>query len=692
MNTPIQHAILEYCANALWQIPLLAGTAWLALWVARPAPRTQHRLWVAVLLLAALMPLHGIERIQTAAAAPPQRIPDTPSPMMAIPPAPMVPANDIVAGPIEVEASPAASLPAATPSHATWLQLLERLWASLHIRIVSLPIEGVYAVWFLGVYTAVLALGALRILRSWIAAHRLVLRSHALELTPVQQEIWDRVSDEFAIRLPRLRQSEDVVGPVVVGILEPTLLLPRGFAAYTEAQMRAALCHELAHVVRRDYAANLVCQVLTLPVVWHPVTHWVGQRVARTREMICDGMAAERMPSEVLYARALLALAQGMLTTRTTTQAHGLGLLGNNVLEERMENLMKMKSQVKARVIRTTAALSGMTAAVVVAGMFHVTPAFAQVASQSSPQIVTQPAAGTSPAVPATGVSNPTPDAAAPALPASLTLAIPRSANPPAAFAMEIPDQAAGAAGAASAPGTSPSPASSGTPTKSGFFIAMPRPADGSAPPAALVMDIPDGQNPDQPTAVAHGKGSTVSGAGHYHSWTSLSGEPFVILNHSQAEPTDLEKRQIEHDALDTDGKTARMLAKLNSPEYKQQMEHAQEQLSIAMSQLQNSDYKKQLEKSKKQLEALTVQLNSPEFKLKMSNNVPLTMKLDKLDAAELAKLSALPGAFTLTTTPDMEKRMDDATKRLEAATKQLEAATRALQNAQAQLQQENQK
>jgi Zn-dependent protease with chaperone function len=41
----------------------------------------------------------------------------------------------------------------------------------------------------------------------------------------------------------------------------------------TEDEIRAALCHELAHIKRRDYLVNAVCQLAALPVAWHPVLH-----------------------------------------------------------------------------------------------------------------------------------------------------------------------------------------------------------------------------------------------------------------------------------------------------------------------------------------------------------------------------------------------------------------------------------
>ena len=56
----IEQALIEYMVNALWQLPLLAGGAWLLLRTVRPGPRVQHGVWLAVLGLAVLLPVHGM--------------------------------------------------------------------------------------------------------------------------------------------------------------------------------------------------------------------------------------------------------------------------------------------------------------------------------------------------------------------------------------------------------------------------------------------------------------------------------------------------------------------------------------------------------------------------------------------------------------------------------------------------------
>lgn len=82
--------------------------------------------------------------------------------------------------------------------------------------------------------------------------------------------------------------------------------VPRGLAAIA----RAPVPHmqKTMEARRRDYLMSLICQVSALPVAWHPVVYGLHQRIRRTREMVCDAMAAREMRSETTYARCLITL------------------------------------------------------------------------------------------------------------------------------------------------------------------------------------------------------------------------------------------------------------------------------------------------------------------------------------------------------------------------------------------------
>ena len=175
----------------------------------------------------------------------------------------------------------------------------------------------------------------------------------------------------FDVSLPEVRECAAVTSPMVVGAVSPVVLLPEGFAGHSQDEVRAALLHELAHVKRRDYLTNGICQLAVLPVNWHPVAHVVEQRVRRTREMACDEMAAREMQSELGYARCLVTMARGMLSGGLAERPEFVGLFSNNVLEERVMRLMEGKTAMSARakLVRLVSGAAAMTTATLMASV-----------------------------------------------------------------------------------------------------------------------------------------------------------------------------------------------------------------------------------------------------------------------------------------------------------------------------------
>jgi hypothetical protein len=191
---------------------------------------------------------------------------------------------------------------------------------------------------------------------------------------------------------------------MILGVTRPVLLFPEGFEQFTEEEIGAALCHELAHIKRRDYLMNAVCQLAALPVAWHPVLHAVQQRIRMTREMVCDAMAAEEMESEIGYAKCLLALAQSMLGSRgKTAHPQFLGLFSHNTLEERVMELMETTTvSMRAKLARIMGGAAVMLASFFVAATFHVTPTMAESQASTPPQAMQDaPASQVQPPVPA---------------------------------------------------------------------------------------------------------------------------------------------------------------------------------------------------------------------------------------------------------------------------------------------------
>jgi beta-lactamase regulating signal transducer with metallopeptidase domain len=346
----MERALAEYIVNALWQVPVLAGGAWLLVRALRPGPLMQHRLWLAVLGLAVVLPVFGMAGESAKQPQHTTALTQLPASREALP------SNQMQYG----QSYPQARTIRLTASVTHWL-----------VRL----------------YFATVVFGLLRIARGWSAA--LHLAGHARETSGHTAELAD-YSRRFGVVPPQLRESPEVSSPMIVGAVSPVLLLPEGFAQFTTEEVEAALCHELAHVKRQDYLINVVCQVAALPLAWHPVVYEVQQRIRLTREMVCDAMAAQEMKSQIGYAKCLLALAQSMLgASRVSGQAQSLGLFSNHAVEERVMRLMETNTMgMRARVVRAASGAVVMIAAGAMAAMFHVTPTMAEAGTGAAPQAV----------------------------------------------------------------------------------------------------------------------------------------------------------------------------------------------------------------------------------------------------------------------------------------------------------------
>jgi bla regulator protein blaR1 len=88
-----------------------------------------------------------------------------------------------------------------------------------------------------------------------------------------------------------LLQSHLVDMPMTFGHLKPIILLPAGlFFQLSPAQIEAIIAHELAHIHRRDYLANLAQSCLEVIFFFHPVFWWISKNVREQRENAADDL------------------------------------------------------------------------------------------------------------------------------------------------------------------------------------------------------------------------------------------------------------------------------------------------------------------------------------------------------------------------------------------------------------------
>jgi len=118
--------------------------------------------------------------------------------------------------------------------------------------------------------------------------------------------------------------------PVVAGYLRPVILIPVGLLAGMPAnQMEAILLHELAHVLRRDYLANLLQTFVEGFLFYHPAVWWISGVIRAERENCCDDLVVSASGDAREYAAALAALEQ----TRWAENQAALAATGGSLMK-----------------------------------------------------------------------------------------------------------------------------------------------------------------------------------------------------------------------------------------------------------------------------------------------------------------------------------------------------------------------
>jgi bla regulator protein blaR1 len=131
---------------------------------------------------------------------------------------------------------------------------------------------------------------------------------HASAPLPECRETLARLCARFGIRRPvRLLASLRVGTPMLIGWIKPVILLPASMlSGFTPHQIELIVAHELGHVRRWDYLANLFQVVIETILFYHPVVHWISRDVRNARESCCDDLVITLADgSPVVYARAL---------------------------------------------------------------------------------------------------------------------------------------------------------------------------------------------------------------------------------------------------------------------------------------------------------------------------------------------------------------------------------------------------
>ena len=134
---------------------------------------------------------------------------------------------------------------------------------------------------------------------------------------------------------------DGALGPAVIGVLRPQLILPQWLVAGRRfEQFEAIVAHELIHIRRQDTVLLLV--ELAAKVLWwfHPLVWIAGRQTARLRERCCDAETVARLGCRpASYARSLLDVLEHLQVCRGMSLR--AGMRPAEITRRRLETIMK---------------------------------------------------------------------------------------------------------------------------------------------------------------------------------------------------------------------------------------------------------------------------------------------------------------------------------------------------------------
>lgn len=299
--------LLSYLLNSLWQMPLLAAGGWIfARLLRRVGALAEHRVWVGVLLGQAVLPAFSTMSWSWAADwwASLQRVP--------------------------------------SPAHA-----------GITVQVAGGTLVGGFS--FLPpllAATAVIYAGSVVFFaaRFGVRCVRLArMRREASELSLVGNAAqgWDRCARRFGIDRVALATSPRLFGPVTLGLRRHVVLMPPAMLArLSDGDLGTVIAHEFAHIARNDFLKNLLYEMVSVPVLYHPLFRLTRERMMESREIVCDGMAAGAARHDE-YARSLLRLAALLVNGAPVRTPHAIGIFDANTFERRVMRLTNQHTELK---------------------------------------------------------------------------------------------------------------------------------------------------------------------------------------------------------------------------------------------------------------------------------------------------------------------------------------------------------
>lgn len=163
----------------------------------------------------------------------------------------------------------------------------------------SLTSEPLAHYWNLlvGVFTVLIVAKVLLLLGGYLSILRRVHQADEIDDSKLKSIVSYAVQNSKSIR-PQWQRSRfyEVAGissAATFGLFRPVVLLPTAWSSWSDEKLAAVVTHEIAHVVRRDFAFRFLSELIRAIHFYHPSVQWLADRIRTEQEHLADLAAAE---------------------------------------------------------------------------------------------------------------------------------------------------------------------------------------------------------------------------------------------------------------------------------------------------------------------------------------------------------------------------------------------------------------
>jgi TonB family protein len=325
----LAQVLLTFLLNASWQVALVVGFAMVCDWLLRGlGARYRHLLWVTTLVVCLALPVLSCfsfaetpSTLQKSAAKNNIR--------------PTVTSRIMTPGVEQIESqsqgrsrsSQGTGISAPAPAAST-ISISPGLALSLAV------LYGLLLLW-----------RVISLLRAWHRTRTILKNAYQCEFSSAVHAIIHDCQTVIGTTPYRILCSADLPVPSTIGVFKRNIILPQRFVnEVNDDVLRTAIGHELVHIARRDYLTNLICELIYLPLSFHPAAALARRRIKHTRELSCDETVATKLIKPEIYARSLISLIGSAPIWRPLAPDTTIGINESDILEVRIMSLLKNSS------------------------------------------------------------------------------------------------------------------------------------------------------------------------------------------------------------------------------------------------------------------------------------------------------------------------------------------------------------